>query len=287
LVRFVTSRLLIKKTVISELTANIAGWDGVKHALEEIRACHEDTLTFFSGELDEMNLLCDSLLSRGRDLEKQAAHAADIAPPAAEHDDRWDLLLKEVSTDRLEFHEVRQAVQRQVVQLAAVADDVTSARNEFQAVRGELARHNEELSAKRDKAKSSSDEESAGMKNKIVVLENQQLLLEKDRQAMATELELVRSRAAEMAEMLSGQKRSADLQQSQWVEEMRQMRVILETLARQAAAAALPPETSPPAKIPSGVAAAAMSDPVLESVLAQFEVLQQDRLLRRAEARNS
>jgi hypothetical protein len=57
----------------------------------------------------------------------------------------------------------------------------------------------------------------------------------------------------------------------------------LEYLTRQIAESRRQAEPSPAVKPPSGVAAAASGDPVLESVLAQFELLQQDRLFRRSE----
>ncbi|MGD0653915.1 MAG: hypothetical protein ABSA16_06185 [Thermoguttaceae bacterium] len=57
----------------------------------------------------------------------------------------------------------------------------------------------------------------------------------------------------------------------------------LENLTRQIAESTRQAESSPAVKPPSGVAAAAPGDPVLESVLAQFELLQQDRLFHRSE----
>ena len=61
------------------------------------------------------------------------------------------------------------------------------------------------------------------------------------------------------------------------------MRTLLEGLTRQIAERRRQAESSPAVKPTSGVAAAASGDPVLDSVLAQFELLQQDRLFRRSE----
>jgi hypothetical protein len=77
--------------------------------------------------------------------------------------------------------------------------------------------------------------------------------------------------------------------QSRCEEQLRQMCALLETLTRQAAEGKRqvenPPatESAPAAKSFSGVAAAALDDPMLESVLTQFEVLMQDRISRRNE----
>ena len=61
------------------------------------------------------------------------------------------------------------------------------------------------------------------------------------------------------------------------------MRTLLEGLTGQIAEKKRQSDSAPAVTAPSGVAAVALNDPVLESVLAQFEILQQDRLLRRSE----
>jgi septal ring factor EnvC (AmiA/AmiB activator) len=124
----------------------------------------------------------------------------------------------------------------------------------------------------------------SNIKNKIHDMEQQQSLLEKERAAMEKELASVGNRATEIADLLAEQKRMSAPQQGQWSEEMKQMRALLENLTRQIAESKRQVESSPAVKPLSGVAAVASSDPVLESVLAQFEVLQQDRVFRRSES---
>ncbi|MGA2798782.1 MAG: hypothetical protein ABSE63_14470, partial [Thermoguttaceae bacterium] len=115
-------------------------------------------------------------------------------------------------------------------------------------------------------------------------MEQQQSLLETERAAMEQELASVGNKTAEIAELLAEQKRMSDPQQGQWAEEMRQMRALLENLTRQITENKRQVESSPAVKPQSGVAAVASGDPVLESVLAQFEVLQQDRVFHRSES---
>jgi len=274
--------------VVAELTENIAGWGRIKSALDEIRACHEDTLTFFIGALEHLDLLCGSLASRQQHIENQSATQRDIITASeATDDNRWDMLQKKFEEDRTEFSDIRQTVQQQIAQLTAVSGDLARTRNEFQTVRGELVRHSEELTAVRSQMLAAPQEVESNVQNKIRDMEQQQSLLEKERAAMEAELQSARNRAAEKEELLAEQKRSADLLESNWVEEFREMRQILEALARPVAESKRQIESTPTVTTPSGVAAVALGDPVLESVLAQFEILQQDRLNRRLETAES
>jgi chromosome segregation ATPase len=270
--------------VVVELTENIGGWERIKSALDEIRACHEDSQSFFSGVFDQLDSLCGSLLSREQQIEKQAAKQRNNnSATEPVEDNRWDLLLKELEDDRAELRGTQQTVKRQIVQLTAVADDLAMARNEFQTVRGELARHSEELTTVRSQTLAATQEAESSIKNKILDMEQQQSLLEKERAVMETELESVRNRASEITELLAEQKRLSAPQQNQWAEDLQQMRTLLETLTRQITENKKQIEPLPAVKPASGVAAVALGDPVLESVLAQFEILQQDRFYRRSE----
>ena len=123
----------------------------------------------------------------------------------------------------------------------------------------------------------------SNIQNKIHDVEQQQALLEKEREAMEKELASVGNKAEEIAGLLAEQKRASSPQQPAWAEDLLEMRAMLENLTRQVAQERRQAEPSAHVNPQSGVAAAANSDPVLESVLAQFEVLQQDRIFRRSE----
>ena len=300
--------------MVAELVENISGWDRVTSALDEIRVCHDESQAFFGGVFDQLDSLCGSLLSRQQHIEKVAAQRRDdVSATDAAENQRWDSLLKEFEEGRAEIRGAQQTVQEQIVRLAAAAEDLDAARNDFQTVRGELARHGEELTAIRSQTLAASQEVESSIKtkiremdeqrsllekeresmekavesnikNKIHDMEQQQSLLEKERAAMEKELASVGNRATEIADLLAEQKRMSAPQQGQWSEEMKQMRALLENLTRQIAESKRQVESSPAVKPLSGVAAVASSDPVLESVLAQFEVLQQDRVFRRSES---
>jgi DNA repair ATPase RecN len=333
--------------VATDLTYNIAGWDRIKGALDEIHACHAETQNFFSIAFDQLDSLCGSLISHGQQITKQTdVRQEDKLPTNALDENRWNIFQKEFEEDRSKLHETQQSVQQQIAQLAAVtgdlasardefktvhteltrhseelsavreqtlavskgfevdrsvvcdtqqsvqqqiaqltavADDLASARNEFQTVRGELARHNEELVAVRTQTLAASQELEADIKNKIREMEEEHASLAKGRMAIEKELEFVRIKASEMTELLAEQKRLSVPQQNQWAEEVHQLRTLLENMTKQTSDTRRPIEAAPVAKAKSCVAAVASGDPVLESVLAQFEILQQDRVFRNAE----
>lgn len=156
-----------------------------------------------------------------------------------------------------------------------------------------------------------------------LALQNKVTELESDRQALEDELETIRTRAVEMAEVIAEQKRQMAEDQSQWMAELRQLRRLLdkqEKLISQQAELAnaagddLPgisgsngrPELSPAGingsaahASPSALAGSEStqsqtatrarighSDPVLGSVMSQFELLQKDVARRRKQGAN-
>lgn len=106
----------------------------------------------------------------------------------------------------------------------------------------------------------------------------------RQREALENELELVRMRAAELAESLAEQSRQIAQERAQWSEELKRMRRLLETLVRSRPAPATGDEVQPPPAEPPRAAGASRDsgeDPVLNSVMAQFQMLQKDLARRR------
>jgi myosin heavy subunit len=161
-----------------------------------------------------------------------------------------------------------------------------------------------------------------------MALQNKVAELEGDRQALEDELETIRTRAVEMAEVIAEQKRQMAEDQSQWMAELRQLRRLLDkqeklisqqaelaSLSSAAGDADLPgfsgsngrPEIAPGAINGSAVHASSSKaaagsestqpqtaararighpDPVLGSVMSQFELLQKDVARRRKQGAN-
>lgn len=128
--------------------------------------------------------------------------------------------------------------------------------------------------------------ETEALRGQLRLLERQKAAWDRDRTALEDELEAVRNQAAELAEALAEQKRQMEIQQTEWSRELRQMRRLLEMMARrqleqheeQESRQALPPAAA------VSIVPATVDDPVLDSVMAQFEMLQKDISRRRRHA---
>jgi chromosome segregation ATPase len=268
---------------------SVAGWEGVSSALQEIRDCHAETWAFFHGIFEELNLFSISLDAHKRHLaqsispgeNRQQAESADFG-------DRLGQLFSDREAERAEIRETREVVREQVAHLSAVASELASAQNAFQTnfqlIREEIA-NNREASAQAVSADPAPMNGGNGeLERKLTDLERQHAALEQDRAVLEKELEGVRNRAADLAESLAEQKRLAVQQQTQGNTELQKMRLLLESIAHQNLE--IEPSPSPVESVVPLVSkpepAVAAADPVLGSVLAQFEMLQQDRARRRA-----
>ncbi len=169
--------------------------------------------------------------------------------------------LVEVTTQRDRLATELEAVRGETGRMTVSAHELTETRAELDTVREQLAR-----TSSQDGANDS-------------VLRGQLHEMERECVDLENDLEQVRNRAAEMAETAEKEKRMASQERVEWAGELKEMRRLLEhqsTLAEQRQAAPL----SVPEHVTSA-AAAAVSDPVLDSVMAQFEMLQKDRGRRR------
>ena len=209
---------------------------------------------------------------------------------------RW---LDEMQAQQQQLLAAQQAAQGQAEQLAGAAGELTSAREAWTVAQQQIQEHREQLDDIRA-AFSSSQINSGGdddqlkqqvdeLRQQHVELQQQHGQLEQERTLLESELETVRNRAAEMTESLADQKRSLALQQTQWADELKHMRRLMEGMSRRLAEPP-PPQPDRPAEpqlaaVAAGPPAEASSgdDPVLDSVMAQFQMLQQDLARRRTQ----
>jgi chromosome segregation ATPase len=272
---------------------SVAGWKGVSSALQEIRDCHAETWAFFHGIFEELNLFSISLDAHKRHLVQSVPAGENVAQPdSAAFDERLSQFFSQREADREEIRETRESVREQVAHLAAVATELASAQTTFQTnfqlIREEIAKSREAVAIQAAAAPASANEANGDLERKLTDLERQHAALEQDRAVLEKELESVRNRAADLAESLSEQKRLTQQQQTQGAAELQRMRELLENLARQEMFARQHHEIEPlplpaaPAVVSKPEPSSTAADPVLGSVLAQFEMLQQDRAKRRA-----
>ena len=112
--------------------------------------------------------------------------------------------------------------------------------------------------------------------------------LEQERAALETELEMVRTRAAELTETLDKERRQMAEDRAEWSGELKQLRRLLERQARLAATplanadAQATHEVADLEPVSNGSKGPRRDDPVVGSVLAQFDRIRQQRIATRA-----
>lgn len=112
--------------------------------------------------------------------------------------------------------------------------------------------------------------------------------LQQQREELEAELEAVRTRAAELSDALDEAKRQSVEERAEWSTELKQMRRILERQSELLATAPTQPVAAAAASAAPGreksaaaVASQPADDPVLGSVMAQFEKIRKERAQRR------
>lgn len=251
-----------------------------KEVQDELEQAHSDIESLQASLAAPSPNACDGvsteqLTSIQHDLEKAKAALAQRERAIAERESEIATLHREVDHGHA-----------RIAQLASVAVDHDQMLADLEEARGEAHRLRERL--------------VDGMQD--IDAQRQIHELEADRAALEEELETVRQRAAEMAETLVEQKRQMAEERAEWNGELRQLRKILErqseqlgnrgiTMATPAVRKEQPPPVKPapvrPVTPQRSTTAATRSttatprDAVMGSVMAQFEMLQQDRLKRR------
>lgn len=264
--------------------------------VEEIRAGHEECEALFADLLDQWDQACE--------LAAACERAAAVVPATADresvHDPRLDHvlhLLEELAqrqtcdADRFQELENRwaqsfaQDQERVAAQAESILQQILSVTQVWQQCQVAL----NELHVGDGRSEASDD-----LLRKMAVLEDERRQAEMERRELEVELEAVRNRAAELAENLVRQQTDQSLQQSQWGDELRRMRSTMEDALRRIAESALaaadpqneiPVSTHDTPQLPAVGAESKQADPVLDSVMAQFEMLQRDIAKRRAHKR--
>ncbi len=184
-----------------------------------------------------------------------------------EHGERSDAVsedllrrqIEELSADRLSLESELDAARQEITQLSGTAVELASVRVELADARAKAGRLRDQLMAAASNEQAQRD-----------ALHEAEL----ERRSLESELDILRRRAAELGEELAAQKRQSAQERSTWNNELKQWRLLFE---KQAAVLAASHSQSP-----GGLAAkrplrpATQSDPVLGSVLAQFEGLHHD-----------
>jgi chromosome segregation ATPase len=154
---------------------------------------------------------------------------------------------------------------------------------------GELKRALEQLAT--TQAAAAQSPAWPAMEERLRRMEEERAESDRQRAVLESELETLRARNAEMARLLDQQKHQVTEERSQWGDEIRRLRQVMELMSAgrgekrsPATAAPPPPDTAAQAnRAPAGSAGG--PDSVLDSVIAQFELLQKDAARRRKRGR--
>lgn len=212
---------------------------------------------------------------RSADLESQQRHAQELADLQAKYDEaRREIARLEAAgaaggdvealageRDRA-LAELRESEAR-ASELQAKVEQLLQQEGGDAAAAGQLA----ELRGRLDEALQARDDQ-----------QKQIDLLTQERDELENELDTVRARAAELSDTLAQIKRESVEERAEWSAELKQMRRVLERQAELLTAAPRPAAASRAAAPRSGEnGAKKVHDPVLGSVMAQFDKIRQER----------
>ncbi|MBN2218035.1 MAG: hypothetical protein JW719_11730 [Pirellulales bacterium] len=295
-------------------TTELDGWNLVRESLDEFREAHEDSGQFLAEWVDQIDSLFREVLGEYERWEKKRRKEQDDLEERAKRIDReqqqlaqqWarieetrcpeetvvslaesqanlQELMQQSQHDQTAFSEAIRAIQAQMSELTDMAGSLrTTLRDGTEDDQGQLA---ELVSAKEQ------------LQAEIATIREERDALRGERSLLEVELENVRRRVVELADSLDQQRRTAAEQESYWRGEFHRQCDLVERLASKwtGAMTAMSAER-PAAATPVAPAAAAdvaqrsrsegngnERDLALESVRAQFELLQKEATRRRRE----
>lgn len=184
-----------------------------------------------------------------------------------EHSDRneaigEDLLrrqIEELAADRLSLERELDSAREEITKLSSTAVDLASARVDLADARAKAGRLRDQLVA------------AAGTEQQLRDSVHE---AELERRSLESELDILRRRAAELSEDLAVQKRQSAQERTAWNAELKQWRLLFEKQAALLTANHSAPQAGAAAK--RAGRSTGQADPVLGSVLAQFEGLHKD-----------
>jgi chromosome segregation ATPase len=179
-------------------------------------------------------------------------------------------------------------------QLARERDELRAARHQFEHDRGAAEKCQSEASAAVVTELNAAREKITALTTLLLNRTEELRTLDNRRAEVQTELELARARERELKASLDEHKSAAEQERSQWAEELRQLREVLERqldapqthepTAAASAPASVPDRPAPAIPTQSPAAAARViprENPLLGSIVEQFGKLRQQRAVER------
>jgi chromosome segregation ATPase len=174
-------------------------------------------------------------------------------------------------------------------QLARERKELQSAREQFERDRSASEKNQSESSAATIAELHAAREKITALTTLLLSRTEELRTLDNNRAEVQTELELSRARERELKSALDEQKRSVEQERSQWSDELKQLREVVERqleipAADEPAATIVRPTSDTPAPVPPSTGSAQSpprESPVLGSIVEQFGKLRQQRAVER------
>ncbi len=291
-----------------DLQEPLAGGESAGIALDEFRATQDEFTDIFGEVFDQLQALSLELFARHKCLEVSAEQKSaseqtlssfreelqhsigglqqlhgQLQADQQVTQESWTEIragYQRFLDDHAELREIRDGCRRIADEFAGIKEDVQRERTDlhglYASVESQLARLTTLTAGLTDvQARSAGDGQIADILDHT---RQQQAEWLQQRAALEAELDALRRRSAEQVEALSEQKRLAGQQQAELAGELKRMRSLLEVMAAQVRGEpVISGETAKPQ---------ASDNSVLESVMAQFEMLQRDIAGRRGKRNN-
>jgi chromosome segregation ATPase len=263
----------VVESVSPEASLKIDDRGNVSNSFDKVKACHAEFGSFFAEVFDELDTLQAEFVREREQWQAEQRRA----------ESKLALQIAQLDQERAELA----AGGAEAAHVSEVMADLAQTRRELAEARAEISRQREKLKAAQ--AEAAQVKEDPQVERQLQKAQKQCDALNQERALLEAELESVRNRAAELAETVEQQKREMAEQQTHWDKELKQQRRLLEKMAgdmrrQEPPPSSTTPQAPPPEEnaLPQAPPAADNEDMVLDSVMAQFEMLQKDVARRRA-----
>jgi hypothetical protein len=266
----------------NDLLTNL-GWDSVRGALADCSVQAQEFESFLTAQLELLEQRFHKLSERERTLKDSAqSNAAESEAAQAANAEEIRQLTAELARtkDRLEF------LERDAAKGHAAEAEVGILRQELEKAAAQSARMAGmavELADARAELAELKGRQAMGQSQVVADLERRLRDVEQERAALETELDHIRKRAAEANTALAEHKRREAEERAEWSGELKQLRRALEKqsmllVEQQETGSVSATRKTVPVR---GESTPTISDPVVDSVMEQFESLQRDMIKRR------
>jgi chromosome segregation ATPase len=258
------------------------GWDSVRGALADCSVQAQEFESFLTSQLEALEQRFHRLTERERHLQSDAE--STILATQAEQSEA-SRQVEQLTGELAQAREKIERLERFAAKGNAAESEISILRQELEKAATQSSRMAGmavELADARAELAELKGRQGASQTQIVSDLERRLREVEQDRAALETELDHIRKRAAEANSALAEHKRREVEERAEWSGELKQLRRALEKqsmlLVEQQETGASSTRKTVPVR---GDSTPTISDPVVDSVMEQFESLQRDMIKRR------